>query len=93
MIELDRNLIQYYFLVRHSTKIEVLELLKSAKDVLRLTVVAGGLAPTRGISSSLERRGRGKGRGKQHRVSQQRMEMRYEKARIFHNKVLAFSMG
>lgn len=64
-------------------------MLKAARDVLRLTVVAGGLGPTaRDLGMVESRRGRGgKKRSKQHRLSQHRMEMRYEKARLFHNKV------
>ena len=73
---------------RHSTKIEVLELLKAAGDVLRLTVVAGGLSPTAQDYSAIESRRGHRGRAKQHHgVSQHRMEVRYEKARLFHNKV------
>lgn len=75
---------------RYSTKIEVLELLKSTKGKLHLRVVAGGLAPPRN-SGTLQRsggnRGRGGASGRRQRLSQQRLEMRYEKARVFHSKV------
>ena len=79
----------------------MLELLKSAKDRLRLRVVAGGLAPARN-SSTLQREGgrarrvRGgdssggsssSGSRQQQRLSQRRLEMRYEKARVFRGKV------
>ncbi len=71
---------------RYSTKIEVLELLKSARERLHLRVVAGGLAPAR-HSSTLKRSGRKRGGATSNRLSQQRLEMRYEKARVFHSKV------
>lgn len=67
-----------------------MELLKATKDVLRLTVVAGGLAPAHQSGTTKTReRGRGRGKSKQKRVSQQRLELRYEKARVFHSKVRA----
>lgn len=75
------------YLNRYSTKIEVLELLKSAKDRLHLTVVAGGLGPA-GHSGTIERRERNRGRARAGRpLSQQRIELRYDKARVFHSKV------
>lgn len=65
----------------------MLELLKAAGGVLRLTVVAGGLAPTARNFGTIESRRGNKGKTKQHGVSQHQMEVRYEKARLFHSKV------
>lgn len=83
-------------LYRYATKIEVLELLKSTKEVLQLTVVARGLAPAMESSSSAgtaeRRRGR-KAAVRHQSVSQERMAMRYEKARVFHSKVKLLGGG
>ena len=79
--------LRHSFLNRYSTKIEVLELLKSAKDRLHLTVVAGGLGPA-GHSGTIERRARNRDRTRAGRpLSQQRIELRHDKARVFHSKV------
>ena len=77
---------------RYSTKIEVLELLKSASDPLYLTVVAGGLGPADlgqlEAGREQSRPGGGRPLTQQTQVSQQRIGLRYEKARVFRGKVL-----
>ncbi len=64
-------------------KMEILELLKSSKEKLQLKVVAGGLP-----RSSVPNRIKKQRRGQEKRVSQEMWSARYEKARLFHSKVM-----
>ena len=72
---------------RFSSKAEVLDRIRRTGDVLHLMVVAGGLGSTHRstIYSEMSAREEGRQRGG---ADWKTMEMRAQKARIFHSKVV-----